>query len=117
MAENLVLGAAVPDALDHRGVVCGIGEDDTVRNLSGQRGNSRLIGDVSRGEEQRPLFAVEVGKLIFQEHVVMAGPGNVARAAGAGSDPIECFVHGCEHRRMLAHAEVIVGTPDGHLIL
>jgi hypothetical protein len=26
-------------------------------------------------------------------------------------------VHGFEHRRMLAHAEVIVGTPDGHLVL
>ena len=47
----------------------------------------------------------------------MTGSGNVACAARAGSDPIECFVHRCEHRRMLAHAEVIVGTPDGHLVL
>ena|SRR5438132_1832341 len=26
-------------------------------------------------------------------------------------------MHGFEHRRMLAHAEIIVGTPDGHAIL
>jgi hypothetical protein len=60
---------------------------------------------------------VEIGKLVFQEHVIMAGSGNVACAADAGSDPIECLVHGFEHRRMLAHPEVIVGTPDSHLIL
>ena len=75
VAENFVLGAAVPDALDHRGVVCRIGEHDTVGNLSGQRGNSRLIGDISRSEQQRPFFAVEIRKLIFQEHMVMAGSG------------------------------------------
>jgi hypothetical protein len=60
---------------------------------------------------------VKVSKLTFQEYVVMARPGNVARPARAGSDPIECFVHGFEHRRMLAHAQVIVGAPDGNLIL
>jgi len=26
-------------------------------------------------------------------------------------------MHRCEHHRMLAHAQVIVGTPDGHPIL
>jgi hypothetical protein len=26
-------------------------------------------------------------------------------------------MHCCEHHRMLAHAQVIVGTPDGNLIL
>src|SRR4029077_13163162 len=62
VAEDLVLSATVPGALDHRGVVCGIGEDDTVRSLPSQRGNSRLIGHVSRREEQRSLLAVQVGK-------------------------------------------------------
>ena len=47
----------------------------------------------------------------------MAGSRNVARPARAGSDPIESVMHCCEHRRMLAHAQVIVGTPDGNLIL
>ena len=107
----------MPNALDHRGVVCGVGEDDTVRNLSGQRGNSRLIGDVSRREEQRSLLAVKVSKLTFQEYVVMARPGNVARPAGAGSDPIESLMHRCEDCRMLAHAQIIVGAPDGNLTL
>ena len=47
----------------------------------------------------------------------MAGSRNVARPARAGSDPIESVMHCCEHHRMLAHAQVIVGTPDGNLIL
>jgi hypothetical protein len=47
----------------------------------------------------------------------MAGSRNVARPAGAGSNPIDGLMHCCEHRRMLAHAQVIVGTPDGNLIL
>src|SRR3984893_11096955 len=47
----------------------------------------------------------------------MAGPGNVARAACASSNAIEGLMHRFEHRRMLAHAEIIVGTPDGHPIL
>src|ERR1700758_154344 len=62
VAKYLVVSAAVPDSLDHRGVVCRIGEDDTVGNLSRQCGNSGLIRDVSRGEEQRSLLAMEVGK-------------------------------------------------------
>src|SRR5690348_6435392 len=47
----------------------------------------------------------------------MAGSRNVARSARAGSDPINSFMHCCEHHRVLAHAQVIVGTPDGNLIL
>src|SRR5690349_13472012 len=47
----------------------------------------------------------------------MAGPRNVPWAASAGADAIEGSMHGFEHRRMLAHAEVIVGTPDCHPIL
>ena len=39
------------------------------------------------------------------------------RAPRAGSDPISSFMHCCEHHRMLAPAQVIVGTPDGNLIL
>ena len=98
-------------------MVSRIGKDDAVGDLSGQRGNSRLIGHVSRREEQRSLLTVQIGKLILQEHVVMAGSRNVARSPRAGSDPINSFMHCCEHHRMLAHAQVIVGTPDGNLIL
>ena len=47
----------------------------------------------------------------------MAGSRNVARPPRAGADPINSFMHCCEHHRMLAHAQVIVGTPDGNLIL
>src|SRR6202045_1975024 len=49
--------------------------------------------------------------------MVMAGSRNVARPARAGSDPIESVMHCCEHRRMLAHSQIIVGAPDGNLTL
>ena len=47
----------------------------------------------------------------------MAGSRNIARPARAGSDPIESVMHCCEHRRMLAHSQIIVGAPDGNLTL
>ena len=47
----------------------------------------------------------------------MAGSRNVSRPPRAGSDPIESVMHCCEHRRMLAHSQIIVGAPDGNLTL
>ena len=53
MAEYLTLGPAVLDALDDRGGIRGIGEDDTFGDPLGQRRDGRFVGDVSRREEQR----------------------------------------------------------------
>ena len=61
--EDALLGAAVPDALDHRGVVERIGEDDAARHARRQRAERRPVRDVARGEQQRGFLAVQVGEL------------------------------------------------------
>jgi hypothetical protein len=60
---------------------------------------------------------VQIGKLGLQLHVIVRGAGDVARAARAGTGGVEGRVHGGEHGRVLAHAQIIVGAPDGDLAL
>src|SRR3546814_15454650 len=43
----------------------------------------------------------------------VVGAGNVAGAAGAGAAAVDRLVHGGEHRRVLAHAQLVVGAPHG----
>ena len=42
----------------------------------------------------------------------VVGAGNVARAAGARAVFADGLSHGCAHIGMLAHAQIVVGTPD-----
>ena len=115
VAENLALGPARTDALDHRGMVALVGEDDAARKLRGECAERRPVRDVAGGEDQRRFLSVEVGEFLLQEHVIMVGAGNVSGAARAGSASVDCLVHRLQHRWMLAHAEIVVGTPDGDL--
>ena len=43
----------------------------------------------------------------------MVGAGDVAGAAGAGAHRASRLVHGVDHGGVLAHAEIVVGAPDG----
>ncbi len=43
------------------------------------------------------------------------GAGNVARAAGADAELFGRLLHRRDHLGMLAHAEIVVGAPDGDL--
>src|SRR5882762_7633517 len=45
----------------------------------------------------------------------MAVAGDVARAAGPRADGAQRLLHRGKHRRMLAHAEIVVRAPDGDL--
>ena len=58
---------------------------------------------------------MQIGEFALQQHVIMVGAGDVAGAAGAGAATVERLMHRREHGRMLAHAEIVVGAPDGHL--
>ena len=78
-----------------------------------QRRQRRVVGDVGRGEQQRRFLAVQVGELGLELDVIVRGAGDVARAARAGADRVDRLVHGGDHGRVLAHAEVVVGAPDG----
>ena len=111
----MLLAAAVADAFDHRGVVLLVGEDHAAGDQLDQRRQRRVVGDVGGREEQRRFLAVQVGELVLELDVIVGGAGDVARAAGAGADGVDRLVHGGDDGRMLAHAEIVVGAPDGDL--
>jgi hypothetical protein len=70
-----------------------------------------MIGDIARGKQQCCFLAVQARQLGLELDVIVRGPGNVAGASGTCTDPIDRLVHGRKHVWMLAHAQVIVGTP------
>jgi hypothetical protein len=65
----------------------GIGQDQTIGDQLGDGRDARLIGDIARGEDQRRLLAVEIGKLSLKLDQRMIGAGDVARAARPGAKP------------------------------
>jgi hypothetical protein len=54
---------------------------------------------------------VQISQFALQQHVIVIGACDIARPARAGAAPIERLMHRRKHRRMLAHAEVIIGAP------
>ena len=115
MGEDARLAAAVPDALDHRGVVEFVRQDRAARHPRRQRADRGHVGDIARGEQQRGFLAVQIGEFPLQQHVIVVGAGDVAGAAGAGAATVERLVHRRQHRGVLAHAEIVVGAPHGDL--
>ena len=103
------------DALDHRIVVVGVGQDQAVRDELGDGRDAGLVRDVAGGEDQRRLLAVQVGEFALERDQRMIGAGDVAGAARAGAHPGRGLDHGADHLGMLAHAEIVVGAPDHDL--
>ena len=112
-----LLAAGVADALDHRRVVQLIGQDHRVGQARAQRRQRRPVRDVAGGEQKRVFLLVEVGKLRLKLLVVPRVARDVARAPGPGAAFGDGAAHRLDHRRVLTHAEVVVGTPHRHLIL
>jgi hypothetical protein len=112
MAEDMLLGAAVADAGDHRGMVALVREHSHARQFARQGRQRRVVRDIARRKNQRRLAPMQVGKLALEQQVNMAGAGDIARAAGAAADCPQCFFHCREDRRVLPHAEIIVRAPD-----
>ena len=115
MRESLLCRPAVPDALDHRGVVQFIGQHDAARQPRRERAQRRPVRHVAGVEQQRGFGAVQIGQLAFEHDVVMVGAGDVPGAAGAGAATVDRRMHRRQHLRVLAHAEIVVGAPYRHL--
>src|SRR5215831_14785937 len=60
---------------------------------------------------------MEVRQFALEQDVIMIGTRDIARATGARTATIEGLMHGGEHRRMLPHSEIVVGTPDRDFLL
>ena len=76
-----------------------------------ERAERRLVGHVSGREQERSLGAMKVGELLFQQDVVVAGPRDVARAAGPGANLVQRLVHRRDDPGVLPHAEIVVAAP------
>ena len=112
VAENLLFGAGLADALDHRIVVEGVGQDEAAGHQLGDGGDAGLVRHIARGEDQRRFLAVQVGELALELDQRMVGAGDVAGAAGAGAHARGGVHHGADDARVLRHAEIVVGAPD-----
>ncbi len=111
VAEDQLLGAGAPDALDHRGVVQLVGKDDAAGQQLGDGRDRRFVGDEAGGEDQPRLLAVQVGEFRLELHQRVVGARNVARAAGAGAHGPRRRDHGLDDRRVLPHAQIVVRAP------
>ena len=104
------------DAGDDRGVVHRVRQDQHVGKLRRQRRQAGLVGDIAAGEGQGAFLAVERRQLGLELDKRVAGAGNVAGAAGAGAVARRGVLHGGDDVGVLAHAEIVVGAPDGDLM-
>ena len=109
------LRAAVAHAFDHAGVVQRVRQHDAAGDACGQRAQRRPVRDVAGGEQQRRLLPVQVGEFGLQRDMGMAGAADVAGAPCPRAVGVEGVVHRRQHRRMLAHAEVVVRAPHRHV--
>ena len=113
VVEDARRSAAVANALDHGGVVRCVGEDDTARHARCQRPERGPVGDIAGGEQEGLLLAVQVGQFPLEQHVIVICAGDVAGAAGSRAAAVQSLMHRREHDRVLAHAQIVVGAPDG----
>ena len=115
VAEHLLLDAGLAHALDHRGMVQLVGQDQTVGQQLGDGRDRRLVGDEAGGEDQRGFLAVQIRQFLLQFHQRVVGAGNVAGTAGARAHGRDGRGHRRDDVRVLAHAEIVVGAPHGDL--
>lgn len=124
-------------SLDHGSVIHLVGEDDAPREFSTKSGEGCIIGDVTRGEHQSAIFAVESGKLILQSEMHGGVPCNVARTTCTMTVGIQSsttssdrsansgirkpmiwhhLLHSFEYNRVISHAQIIVCAPNLDLV-
>ena len=111
VAEDGALGARRADAVDHRGVVALVGEDDAAVEQASERAQAGLVGDEARREHERRLLAVQVGELVLELAHEQVRAGDVARPARADAMLGERARGRLDDGRVQAHAEVVVGAP------
>ena len=114
--EDVARSPAVPDALDHAGVVPGVTEDLTARQLGGQRVEGRVVGHVARSEDQRRLLLVEGGNLCLQVLVEERVARDVPGSPRPHSVLLDGLVHGLSDHRVGGHSQVVVGAPHGDIL-
>lgn len=108
VAEDHLFDTRVFDALDHGGVVHGVGEDDTVGQLLGKGAEGGVVGDIAGGEDEGGGLVVEGGEFVLEGEMHGTVTGNVAGTSGTGAVLAEGCLHGFDDDGILGHAEVVV---------
>lgn len=85
MAEYVFWNGAIPDSLDHAGVVPGVGEYVAVWQGAGEGVQGTVVGDIAGSEEKGGGLFVKGGKFRFKFFVVQSVAGDVAGATGTGA--------------------------------
>ena len=81
MLEEHTFGRRMAHALDHRGVVHGVREENTTGKFGTKGRQSSIVGDIAGRENESSILSVEIGKLLFEGQMHGAISGNVASAA------------------------------------
>jgi len=115
--EDHLLGARVPDALDHGGVVHAVGKDDTVGEFAAERCESGVVGYVAGGEDQCGLFGVKLSDGGLESHGMLVVTGDVSGTACSGSVHVERLMHSLQYLWVSTHTKIVVGTPDGDTLV
>ena len=116
VTEDPLCPAIAPNALDHRGMVQFVGVDDQAGQQFRQRAQRSVICDVSGGEQKSGLFAVQIRQFGLKTLMIHRRARDVPRAARARPRCLESFLHGRHHDRVLAHAQVVVATPNSDIL-
>ena len=66
MVEDDFGSTRVANALDHGGVVHVVGEDDAAREFGAKSGESGVIRDIARGENESGGLAVKGGEFLLE---------------------------------------------------
>ena len=109
---------AEPDAVDHRGVVEGIGDDRVLRPQQGleQAG----VGIEAGGIEDRILHPEKAGEALFERLVLLLGAADEAHRSHPVAIAIEGRLGSPHQPGIIGQAEVVVGAevedlaPAGH---
>ena len=102
------LGARQPAAVDDRGVVELVGEDDLA--AAGERRHHAEVGQVARAEQQRALRALELRQPLLQAPVQRHVARHQARRARAHAPAHRRVGGGLAHARVVGQPEVVVGA-------
>src|SRR3546814_17481995 len=93
LPPHLLFAARVADARDHRGVVQLVRKDDATRQQLRQRRQCRFVRDLTAGEQERGLLAMEIGKLRLQLDMILGVAADLAGAARSGAYLVQRLFH------------------------
>ena len=112
MAVDEGLRARQPAAVDDRGVVELVGEDDLA--LARQGGDYAQVGEVARAEEQGRRRALEVGQALLQAPVHRHRARDQARGPAADAPAHRRVGRRLAHAGMVREPQVVVRAQQQH---